>query len=137
MSFSDTAQVGIAVSEPHGATCFMCDRRSMLWDGKQWNCKLCSTFYVPLKPPPYLPRRLGGLKEIKRVCMQCRRTQVFGRRLYCERCYDKRRAEQRRLKDDAIANSPLRAEALTNAHLPFGYGGSGKIEIDVETGVAK
>ena len=61
-------------------------------------------------------------KEIKRVCLRCRRIEMRGKQQYCEKCYAKRRNETRRGSEVAeIANSPIGAEALIKAEFEGGY----------------
>jgi len=60
-------------------------------------------------------------REIKRVCLGCRRVEMReARQKYCPKCYRKHRNKLRREavaghKTAELANSPVDAEALTNA----------------------
>src|SRR5262249_19818792 len=128
MNFDDTVKFVKTdkTSSYSRVVCLLCDTLSMQWDGQQWNCSRCATFfYLPIKPPPYLPRRLSGKKEIKRVCRKCRRIQVFGKRIYCERCMSKRRAQAKRLGRDTMGDLLTGAEELTKPDIAVGYGSGG------------
>jgi hypothetical protein len=111
-----------------GFKCLMCGRR--MWDtGKQWECR-CGFFYKPLVSSSIPNKYRNDFKQIKRMCMtgrgenlgkekKCQR-EVSGRAEYCPRCVAKRRNASRRiantgLESHPIANSPIGAEAVTNA----------------------
>ena len=74
-------------------------------------------------------------KEFKRVCLKCRRVEMRGKQQYCEKCYAKHRNQVRRASETAeLANSPIEAEALTQAESYSGYSGPGTHQND-STGV--
>jgi hypothetical protein len=65
-------------------------------------------------------------REIKRVCLGCRRSEMRPRQKYCPKCYLKHRNELRRAAGAGrevaeLGEAPLQAEALTNAQMPSGY----------------
>jgi hypothetical protein len=83
------------------AKCWYCDRQIMVFDGRQWDCPACHAFYVPLYPPPYIPKRLApdeALTAAKRLCRQCNRVALTGARnqLYCPGCARGRTKENRK-----------------------------------------
>jgi hypothetical protein len=97
--------------------------------GKQWECR-CGFFYKPLVPGSIPKKYRNDFKQIKRMCMSGRgknlgrekkcQTEVSGRAEYCPRCIAKRRNASRRIANTglelrSIANSPIGAEAVTNA----------------------
>lgn len=81
-----------------GAKCYMCGQSIMVFDGHKWNCPRCYVFYVPLYPPPYMPRRLQEehQEKPKRPCSICGTNEVTGNQLFCPNCMKHRRRASNR-----------------------------------------
>jgi hypothetical protein len=100
-----------------GAKCYMCGQSIMVFDGHQWNCPCCHVFYVPLYPPPYMPRRLQDehQEKPKRPCRMCATNEVAGNRLFCANCRKHRRRASNR---EAVRRSRRKQSACVNPSAP-------------------
>jgi hypothetical protein len=80
------------------AKCYMCGQSIMTFDGHRWNCPHCYVFYVPLYPPPYMPRRLQKeyQQKPKRPCDVCKTNEVAGNSQFCPNCRKLRRRASNR-----------------------------------------
>jgi hypothetical protein len=123
--------------------CLVCGS-PMAWIDRtlRWECPRCRFFYKPLKPRTIPKKYLGAGRRIKRVCRICRRVEVTGKRQFCTQCAAKRKAalarealcRKRSLNHRAMANSPIRAEALTNAEIANRYGDTTQTTKGLESG---
>ena len=76
-----------------------------------------------------LPSGEKVLTAVKRLCLDCRKREVKPRQKYCPVCAKSRKRESKRrhmrLKRgsdvEKLANSPIRAETLTNAKMQGSY----------------
>lgn len=99
------------------AKCYKCGQSIMVFDGDKWNCPRCYVFYVPLYPPPYMPRRLQEehQEKPKRPCGMCGRNEVAGNRLFCPNCRKLRRRASNR---DAARRSRRKQSACVTPSTP-------------------
>ena len=100
--------------------------------GTQWECR-CGFFYKPLIPGT-IPKKYqqGDKFKATKLCKGCHKVEVKGIARLCGKCADERQrkakrdsARQKRSNVDKTENSPIGAEALTNADLAFVGGGAG------------
>jgi hypothetical protein len=87
-----------------GVKCYACEKNIMAWSDlpalaekragvpakqKAWVCPDCCAFYVPLHPPPYLPRRLNPEDKQRPgwKCSECQTNLVSARNAkFCRAC---------------------------------------------------
>jgi hypothetical protein len=118
MTYDDSKRAlarGAAVS----FKCLLCGR-PMRDVGKQWECR-CGFFYKPVIPGT-IPKKYqhGAMVAAKKLCRDCRRTEVRGIQRYCADCTRRRKRASNRKhwqKRSSLGKTGFRhigAEALTN-----------------------
>jgi hypothetical protein len=95
--------------------------------------KACNERFARFSGSQFSPHELPSEEKVstavKRLCLDCRKREVKARQRYCSVCAKKRNRESKRqhmrLKRgfdvEKLANSPIRAEALTRPEKQVGY----------------
>jgi hypothetical protein len=126
----DDSEKALARGAVASFMCLLCGR-PMRDAGKRWKCR-CGFFYKPLIPGTIPKKYQHGAVSAKKLCRDCRRSEVRRNQIYCVACAGKRQrlakreaARKRRSNVDKVAFSPIGAEALTKPDLADSYGSSG------------
>jgi len=129
MTYDDSEQAS-ARGAAGSLKCLLCGT-PMRTAGEQWECR-CGFFYKPLVHGTIPKKYQHGAVSAKKLCRDCRRSEVRRNQIYCVACAGKRQklakreaARKRRSNVDKVAFSPIGAEALTKLDLADSYGSSG------------